>query len=191
MSEQKKNRDWSFLLSDGKPSSRLLMEPAKIKDVMKELELDFVGFTLDDEASFREFVMAKTTPGDDIVKFLQKILNDTNIEYKENGFRRLTKQGYLELFFDLFTLGEENVASESPEVSPSIDAGKNPEADYELKPGVGPLVLEPLTLEKMDDLYNRGQKVQVDSRIISSVDFTITDKLPVRAQDGFLIRRIR
>ena len=188
MSEQKKNRDWSFLLSDGKPSSRLLMEPAKIKDVMKELELDFVGFTLDDEASFREFVMAKTTPGDDIVKFLQKILNDTNIEYKENGFRRLTKQGYLELFFDLFTLGEENVASESPEVSPSIDAGKNPEADYELKPGVGPLVLEPLTLEKMDDLYNRGQKVQVDSRIISSVDFTITDKLPVRAQDGFSLR---
>ena len=114
---KKKERDWSFLLPDGKPVSKQRLELKKIRDNMVELELDVEGFDFDTESNLRDFVMAKTTPGDAIVEFLKKVLDDASIQYTENGFRRLDKKGYLELFFALFTVGtgegEEQPAAET------------------------------------------------------------------------------
>ena len=76
MAEQaKKARDWSFLLTAGKPATKQRLELKKIKDNLVELELDTDGFAFDTEESFRNFVMAKTTPGDSIVDFLKKCLS--------------------------------------------------------------------------------------------------------------------
>ncbi|MDO5296529.1 MAG: hypothetical protein Q4F00_07860 [bacterium] len=190
--KNKKKRDWSFLLTAGQPASRQVLTPEQLKQAMADLELNFDGFAVEDEQGFRDFVMAKETPGDDVVEFLKKILTDASIEYAENGFRRLSKKGYLELFFELFTLGteagEEADAPASPDMAASSETDAAPESFPEPQEEFVPLPLEQLTLEMMDALYSKGQKVALPAGVISSTDFTITEKLPVRAQDGFSIR---
>ena len=185
--QTKRARDWSFLFPAGKPVSKQRLELKKIKDTLIELELDFDGFDLDNESSFRDFVMAKTTPGDSIVEFLKKCLTDAKIEYTDNGFRRLDKRGYLELFFEVFNLGANEVDTTSPvdsANSSTIPNSSDDTSNSELKETA--IEVESISKESVDALYQSGEKKSVTS--ISYADFTITDQIPVRAQDNFALR---
>ena len=188
MAEQaKKARDWSFLLTAGKPATKQRLELKKIKDNLVELELDTDGFAFDTEESFRNFVMAKTTPGDSIVDFLKKCLSDSGIEYIDGGFRRLDKRGYLELFFTVFTLGAaEGDTASSIEVSDDSSATDAKEETVDNKSVEMKELPAHLTKETMDNLHQNGKKETVSS--ISYAVFTITDQIPVRAQDNFSLR---
>ena len=189
MDEQKKKaRDWSFLLPAGKPTRKQRLELKKIKDMMKELEVDVADFDLDTEESFRDFIMAKATPKDDIEQFLKKIFADNGIEYTGTGFRRLVKKDCLELFFELFTLGMgggETAESVEPvqfsapetEVSTSVE---NVSDDS----GVAQPVL--LTMAMMDELYKKRRKEILTS--INVAVLKITDQISVREQDEVFLR---
>lgn len=184
MSEQKKKeRDWTFLLPNGKPASKQRLELKKIKDSMVEMELDVDGFDFETEASFRDFVMAKTTPGDSVIDFLKKSLVDANIDFTETGFRRLDKKGYLELFFEVFTLGTNEGGGEDS--GKKEDLGREGEPEPQKKPVVD-VKIEHLTREDMDNLYSNGKKESINS--ISYAKFIVTDQIPVRAQDNFSLR---
>lgn len=191
MEEQKKKRSWSFLLPSGKPASKQRMELKKIKDNLVELEIDIEGFAFNTEADFREFVLATTTPGDCIVEFLKKSFDEADIEYVENGFRRLTKSMCLELFFELFTLGANEGETPTPiEQAKSDDSSDDAEQKAKKNaPDAGEVEeeeQEQLTAALMDDLYRTGKKEVVTS--ISYMDFIVTDQIPVRAQDNFSLR---
>ena len=122
--QKKKDRDWSALLIAGEPANKHRLELKKIKESLEELEVDIDGFTFDTESDFRNFVMAKTTPGDDIEEFLKKSLTEANIEFNDKAFRRLDKSGYLDLFFDVFTLGLEE-DNPSNQVDPSTNSSND------------------------------------------------------------------
>lgn len=187
--QKKKERDWSFLLPDGKPARRQRMELKKIRETLEELDVDIEGVALDAEQDFRDFVMRKETPGDDVVTFLKKILGDAGIDYVETGFRRLVKKDYLALFFEVFTIGisegdaaateveTENAVPTKEEVREEIVAGEGDEAPSED---------ETLTMAQMDVLYKKLTKESVDS--ISTKKCIITEQMPVRAQDDFMLR---
>lgn len=189
--QKKKKRSWSFLLPSGKPVSKQRMELKKIKDNLVELEIDIEGFAFDTEADFREFVLATTTPGDCIVEFLKKSFDEADIEYVENGFRRLTKSMCLELFFELFTLGANEGETPTP-IEQAKSGDSSDDAEQESKknvPDAGEAEeeeQEQLTAALMDDLYRTGKKEKVTS--ISYMDFIVTDQIPVRAQDNFSLR---
>ena len=175
MSEpDKKERDWSFLLPNGKPTNKVRLELKKIKDCLLELELDAEGFDFENEQNFRDFVLDKKTPGDSIIDFLKKSFIDANIEFTENGFRRLNKKGYLELFFEVFDLG-----TEPPPEPARREETPQPKAETESES-------EPLTMERMDYIYHHNKKEIVKN--ISYADFVVTDQIPVRAQDNFALR---
>ena len=189
MDEQKKKvRDWSFLLPAGKPMRKQRLELKKIKDMMKELEVDVAGFDLDTEESFRDFIMAKTTPKDDIEQFLKKIFADNGIEYTGTGFRRLVKKDCLELFFELFTLGMgggetaesvEPVQFPAPETEASTSVENVSDDSGAAQPAL-------FTMAIMDELYKKKRKETVTS--ISYKNSIVTDQIPVRAQDNFTLR---
>lgn len=106
MDEQKKKAPvWLSLFPAGKPAHKRRMELKKIKDTMKELEVDVEGFDLDTEENFRDFVMAKKTPQSDFELFLKKIFADNAIEYTDREFKKLRKKDCLDVFFEVFTLG--------------------------------------------------------------------------------------
>ena len=191
MNEQKKKaRDWSFLFPNGKPNGKQRLELKKIKDSMVELELDVDGYAFDTEASFRDFVMAKNTPGDSVVEFLKKSLSDANIDFADTGFRRLDKKGYLELFFEIFTLGtNENGDNDNAVIhQDEPDNEKIPQAENDTANDktVVDNKAEYLTMEGVDGIYKNGKKQKVSS--ISYADFVVTDKIPIRAQDNFALR---
>ncbi|MCR5833915.1 MAG: hypothetical protein K6G55_04615 [Selenomonadaceae bacterium] len=190
MDEQKK-RDWSFLLTGGKPTSKQRLELKKIKDSMMNLELDVDGFDFETESSFRDFVMAKTTPGDSVVEFLKKCLEDANIEYAENGFRKLAKKDYIELFFDVFTLGitegaDSGSESDSKVEKSAADDSTKSNNDKDSEKVTIDVNDEHLTVEAMDNLYKTWKKEKTVS--ISYSDFVVTENIPVRAQDNFSLR---
>lgn len=187
--DDKKKRDWSFLFPNGKPTDKQRLELKKIKDSMIELELDVDGFDFESESSFRDFVMAKSTPGDSVVEFLKKSLTDANINFAENGFRRLDKKGYLELFFEIFTTGTnevdgEKVADTHNDIS--IEETAKEEASKSTDKSDVDVEIEHLSIDDMDNLYKHGKKETVTS--ISYAKFVITDQIPVRAQDNFSLR---
>lgn len=192
--KKKKIRDWSFLFPNGKPTDKQRLELKKIKDSMLELELDIDGFDFDTESSFRDFVMAKNTPGDSVVEFLKKSLTDANIEFIDTGFRRLDKKGYLELFFEVFTLGtndfDEEKAAVTPNEIPGVETSDKEESLEETATGndttVVDVKIERLTMDAMDNLYKNEKKETVTS--ISYAKFVVTDQIPVRAQDNFALR---
>ena len=191
MDEKKKIvRDWSFLFPNGKPTGKQRLELKKIKDSMLELELDVDGYDFDSEGSFCDFVMAKTTPGDSVVEFLKKSLSDANIDFTDTGFRRLDKKGYLELFFEVFTLGTNEGGDNDAVVTcqGEFDNEKTPQAESDMTDDkvVFDNKVEYLTIEAMDGIYKSGEKKTVSS--ISYADFTVTDKIPIRAQDNFALR---
>jgi len=188
--QKKKARDWSFLLPAGKPTRKQRLELKKIKDMMKELEVDVADFDLDTEESFRDFIMAKTTPKDDIEQFLKKIFADNGIEYTGTGFRRLVKKDCLELFFELFTLGineggmgetiePENIVAPEDEVV--RETWKDSSEEHISDAGA-----VPLTMAMMDEFYQKGRKETITS--ISVADINITDQIPVRVQDDVFLR---
>lgn len=189
MDEQKKKaRDWSFLLPAGKPTRKQRLELKKIKDMMKELEADVADFDLDTEESFRDFIMAKTTPKDDIEQFLKKIFADNGIEYTGTGFRRLMKKDCLELFFELFTLGMgggetaesvEPVQYSAPETEASTSVENVSDDGGAAQPAL-------LTMAMMDELYQKKRKETVTS--INVADLKITDQISVREQDEVFLR---
>lgn len=189
MDEQKKKaRDWSFLLPAGKPTRKQRLELKKIKDMMKELEVDVAGFDLDTEESFRDFIMAKTTPKDDIEQFLKKIFSDNGIEYTGTGFRRLVKKDCLELFFELFTLGMgggetaesvEPVQFSAPETEASTSVENVSDDSGAAQPAL-------FTMAMMDELYKKRQKEIITS--INVADLKITDQISVREQDEVFLR---
>ena len=190
--QKKKERDWSFLFPGGKPTSKRRLELKKIKDCMIEMELDVDGFAFDTESSFRDFVMAKTTPGDSVVEFLKRSLTEANIDFTETGFRRLDKKGYLELFFEVFSLGA-NMGDESGTiVTPPGDCKDDAHYQEEGKGGKTPestaidVKIERLTMDAMDAIYKNTEKKKISS--ISYADFIVTDQIPVRAQDNFALR---
>lgn len=191
--QKKKKRSWSFLLPSGKPASKRRMELKKIKDNLVELEIDIEGFAFDTEEDFRKFVLAPTTPGDCIIEFLKKSFDDAGIEYVETGFRRLTKAMDLELFFELFTLGANEGETATPiEQAKSDDSSDDAEQEAKKNvPDAGEAEeeeQEQLTAALMDDLYRTGKKKVLTSTSISYTDFTVTDQIPVRAQDNFSLR---
>ena len=189
MDEQKKKaRDWSFLLPAGKPTRKQRLELKKIKDMMKELEVDVADFDLDTEESFRDFIMAKTTPKDDIEQFLKKIFADNGIEYTGTGFRRLVKKDCLELFFELFTLGlgggetaesVEPVQFSAPETEASTSVENVSDDSGAAQPAL-------FTMAMMDELYKKRRKEILTS--ISVAVLKITDQISVREQDEVFLR---
>lgn len=191
MTEQKKKeRDWSFLFPNGKPASKKRLELKKIKKIMEELEIDIHGFDGETEGSFRKFVMDKKTPGTDIEEFLKTIFQRVPIEYTDKGFKRLSKKDYLDVFFAVFALGinegdgvkvaDGSDAAASSKENNAIDDEPNGERDARQIDG------ERLTIKAMDQLYQTDAKRTIDS--ISYTDFIVTDQMPVRAQDGFILR---
>ena len=189
MDEQKKKaRDWSFLLPAGKPARKQRLELKKIKDMMKELEVDVAGFDLDTEENFRDFIMAKTTPKDDIEQFLKKIFADNGIEYTGTGFRRLKKKDCLELFFELFTLGmgggETAESVEPVQISaPETEASTSIENVSDDSGAAQPALL---TMAMMDELYKKRRKEILTS--INVAVLKITDQISVREQDEVFLR---
>ena len=188
--QKKKPRDWSFLLLDGKPAHKHRLELKKIKDMMAEQEVDVDGVDFETEENFRDFVMAKTTPKDDIDIFLKSIFEDAAISYKETRFRRLAKKDCLDLFFDLFTFGlsegETEVFAEPEIVVSSEDKTESKEEMTSSDTSVAAEEPVPLTMAKVDALYKSKKKEIVTS--ISYADFAVTNKMPVRAQDHFDLR---
>ena len=188
--QKKKERDWSFLFPNGKPTGKQRLELKKIKDSMVELELDVDGYDFDTEASFCDFVMAKNTPGDSVVDFLKKSLSDANIDFVDTGFRRLDKKGYLELFFEVFTVGTNESGDNDTVVNCQGESDNEntsqAENDITDDKAVADNKVEYLTMEAMDGIYKSGEKKKVSS--ISYADFTVTDKIPIRAQDNFALR---
>ena len=190
--QKKKERDWSFLLPNGKPTTKIRLELKKIKDSLVEMELDVDGFDFDTESSFRDFVMAKTTPGDSVVEFLKKSLTNANITFIETGFRRLDKKGYLQLFFEIFTLGANESGSSDVAVNTIGNSARKEIFDEEnngedkSKKIIVDVNVEILTMEAMDKIYENGEKKKITS--ISYADFVVTDKIPIRAQDNFALR---
>ena len=189
MDEQKKKaRDWSFLLPADKPTRKQRLELKKIKDMMKELEVDVADFDLDTEESFRDFIMAKTTPKDDIEQFLKKIFADNGIEYTGTGFRRLVKKDCLELFFELFTLGmgggETAESVEPVQISaPETEASTSVENVSDDSGAAQPALF---TMAMMDELYKKRRKEIITS--INVADLKITDQISVREQDEVFLR---
>jgi len=186
--QKKKARDWSFLLPAGKPTRKQRLELKKIKDMMKELEVDVADFDLDTEESFRDFIMAKTTPKDDIEQFLKKIFADNGIEYTGTGFRRLVKKDCLELFFELFTLGlgggetaesVEPVQFSAPETEASTSVENVSDDSGAAQPAL-------FTMAMMDELYKKRRKEILTS--ISVAVLKITDQISVREQDEVFLR---
>lgn len=188
--QKKKERDWSFLFPNGKPTGKQRLELKKIKDSMVELELDVDGYDFDTEASFCDFVMAKNTPGDSVVDFLKKSLSDANIDFVDTGFRRLDKKGYLELFFEVFTVGTNESGDNDTVVNCQGESDNEntsqTENDITDDKAVADNKVESLTMKVMDGIYKSGEKKKVSS--ISYADFTVTDKIPIRAQDNFALR---
>ena len=200
--QKKKDRDWSALLIAGKPANKHRLELKKIKESLEELEVDIDGFTFDTESDFRDFVLAKNTPGDDIEEFLKKSLTEANIEFNDKAFRRLDKSGYLDLFFDVFTLGLEEDNS-SNQVDPSTNSSNDVQNSDQIEAqnpaqnedqienqDVSKDQVAPFDMEEMDYIYKTGNKTGNKAVInsISYMDFTITDQIPVRAQDNFALR---
>jgi len=186
--QKKKARDWSFLLPAGKPTRKQRLELKKIKDMMKELEVDVADFDLDTEESFRDFIMAKTTPKDDIEQFLKKIFADNGIEYTGTGFRRLVKKDCLELFFELFTLGmgggETAESVEPVQISaPETEASTSVENVSDDSGAAQPALF---TMAMMDELYKKRRKEIITS--INVADLKITDQISVREQDEVFLR---
>ncbi len=183
--QQKKELDWSKFFPEGKPDAKQRLELKKIKSIMEELEIDIEGYDFATEESFREFVKSTKTPGKNVVEFLKRILSDAKIKFKGNHFSCLDRTGYLELFFEVFTLGIHENGGDSAEKlqksSSSQDAAKgkeNPVVDAEV---------ENLTLEAMNSIYENSNKKDITS-FVDYTRFTITDKIPVRAQDNFSLR---
>lgn len=191
MDEQnKKERDWSFLLPGGKPARRQRMELKKIRDTLEELEVDIEGVALDTELDFRDFVTRKETPGDDVMTFLKKILGDAGIDYAEPGFRRMVKKDCLELFFEVFTIGiGEGDTAAATEVETEKAVQTKEAVHKEIVSDDGDETSseeEPLTMALMDALYKKWKKESVAS--ISTKKCIITEQMPVRAQDDFTLR---
>ena len=183
-SKKPKTQDWSFLLQEEKPTSKQRLELKKIKESLSALEIDFEGFDLDTEESFREFVLARTTPGESVVEFLKDVLQGANIAFDEKGFRRMDKQRYLQLFFDLFDLGANegdsasSVATDSPKAGADTENGETPVEE--------PVGDEFLTAAKMDGIYKTWTKEPITT--ISYAEIVVTNSIPVRAQDNFSLR---
>ena len=190
--QKKKSRNWSFLFPNGKPISKQRLELKKIKDSMAELEIDVDGYNFDTESDFCNFVMARSTPGDSVVEFLKKSLTDANIDFEENGFRRLDKKGYLELFFEVFTLGinegDETNKTDSNNPTDEISTVETPTEDIEkeIEEITVDNKIDYLTPDAMDSIYKTVTKEKITS--ISYAKFVVTDKIPVRAQDNFALR---
>ena len=189
MDEQKKKAPvWLSLFPAGKPAHKRRMELKKIKDTMKELEVDVEGFDLDTEENFRDFVMAKKTPQSDFELFLKKIFADNAIEYTDREFKKLRKKDCLDVFFEVFTLGlgeaDAAVSVETTQFAAPETEGSPPDATESGADGAAQPAL--LTMAMMDELYQKKRKETVTS--ISYADFVVTDQIPVRAQDNFSLR---